>query len=171
MSFTLALITLCALLHMVGAILGALYNTFAEVFYIKAASDGNIDAHERKYLRRLFRGLHAGVIIILFASIALIVLEYLVPDAPQAVLTGPFWAVQTITLAMLLFGYELSKRAAPWWLASAAMLAGWWMLVAIDAGLFNTLGYIPILVIYAIALLVLAGIVGYVRMWIGQPKK
>ena len=38
--------------------------TFAEVFYTKASSDDTIDRHERKYLRRLFRGLKFGMVLV-----------------------------------------------------------------------------------------------------------
>ena len=87
---TFQFIQFFALLHIVGALVGAVSVTYAEVFYIKAASDGNIDAHERKYLRRLYRGITIGSLILIFAGSALMTLEYLVPYAPQSVLNGAF---------------------------------------------------------------------------------
>lgn len=167
---TFQLITIFSLLHIVGAALGAAYCTLAEIFYIKAASDGVVDKHERKYLRRLFRVLQIALPIVLCSAVGLIVLQYLVIDAPQRVLTAPFWASQTLVLVMILFGYTLEKRQSPWWIGSSAILMGWWMLAAIDFGYLNSFGYGIILLIYLLVTFLAAGIVGYARMWFWRPK-
>ena len=142
---TSALIPYVAALHTLGALIGVGTVTFAEIFYTKAAADGVIDHHERKYLRHLFHGLTFGMTLVLLAGIALIVLEYLVPDAPQDVLAVPFWALQTLTVFVIILAARLSKGHAQWWFASAGILTGWWMILLIDLGYLNAFGYVTTL--------------------------
>jgi hypothetical protein len=153
-------------LHTLGAIICAGYVAFAEFFYTKAASDGIIDHHERKYLRHLFSGLRFGMSIVLVSSIALIVLEYLLPDSPQDVLSAPFWALQTLTLLVLFFAWLLSRKNAEWWFVSAAILTGWWMMLLIDLGYLQQfqLTYFMYLLLYFVVSLVLSGVLSYIRI-------
>lgn len=161
---TSALLPFVAMLHTLGALIGAGFVTFAEVFYTQAASDGKIDHHERKYLRHLFHGLKFGMILVILSAMALIVLEYLVPDAPQDVLAAPFWFLQTLTLLVLTFGWMLSKDRAAWWFSSAAILVAWWMMLAIDLGYLNSFGYIMLVMMYLLATFIVAGVLHYVRV-------
>ena len=157
-------------LHSLGALIGVGYATYAEFFYTKAAADGIIDHHERKYLRHIYRGLTYGMTSVLLSGIALIVLEYLVPDASQDVLAAPFWALQTLTIFVLLQAHRLSQKSIPWWFASATILAGWWMILFIDLGYLNQFGYVTILLEYVLAVFLAAGILGYLRVLM-KPKK
>ena len=156
-------------LHTLGALIGVGFVTFAEVFYTKAASDGVIDHHERKYLRHLFHGLQFGMVLVIISGFALIVLEYLLPDSPQDVLSAPFWAIQTLTVFVVLLAYLLSKKYVAWWFASAAIFTGWWTILSIDLGYFNQFGYLTILATYLIMTFIVAGILGYCRILL-RPK-
>lgn len=162
-------VTIIATLYFLGVVIGTAYTTLAEISYLRAASDGDVDAHERKYLRRLYRGMHFGMSLVLCTAIALIVLEYLVAGAPQDVLAAPFWAAQTITAAMVYFGWSLEKRQTPWWVASAGIVVGWWMLAFLDLGYFNNYPYVAIIMMYILLLFIIAGIVGYIRLWTWKP--
>jgi hypothetical protein len=168
---TLALIPYVVMLHTLGALIGAGTVTFAEIFYTSAASDGVIDHHERKYLRRIFHALRYGMVLVLFSGFALIVLEYLVTDAPQDVLAAPFWALQTLTFFVLVLAARLSKREAPWWFASAGILVAWWMILFIDVGYLNAYGYVEIMLMYIVSTFVVAGILGYVRTLMRARKE
>jgi hypothetical protein len=159
-----ALIPFAAVLHVIGAMIGAGTTTFAELFYTKAASDGIIDHHERKYLRRVYHGLRIGMTTVLLSGFALIVLEYLVPNAPQQVLFAPFWAIQTLTLIVLVLGELLSRREVPWWFASAALLAGWWMILLLDVNFFSSVSYLTLLMLYVIVSFVLGALLSYLRL-------
>ena len=161
---SLALIPILAALNTFGALVGTGFTTFAEVFYTHAVSDGEIDHHERKYLRRLFKGFTFGITLVLLSNLALIVLEYLVPDAPQAVLAAPFWALQTLTLLIIATGWLLSKRRISWWLGSAAVLTAWWMMLLIDLGFFNTSSYLVLVFDYILVTALVAGLLSYARM-------
>ena len=167
---TATLIPYVVALHSLGALIGVGTVTYAEFFYTFAASDGVIDHHERKYLRHVFHGLTYGMVLVLFSGIALIVLEYLVPDAPQDVLAAPFWALETLTLFVIVLAARLTKKTSPWWFASAGILTAWWMMLGIDLGYLNRFGYVSILLLFIAATFVVAGVLGYVRI-LARPKK
>ena len=159
-----ALIPILVALNTFGALIGVGFTTFAEIFYTHAVSDGEIDHHERKYLRHLFKGFTFGITLVLFSNLALIVLEYLVPDAPQAVLAAPFWALQTLTLLIIATGWLLSKRRIAWWLGSAMVLTAWWVMLFIDLGSFNTSSFLTLVFEYILVTGLVAGLLSYARM-------
>lgn len=166
---TSSLIPLAGALHTLGAVIGAAFVTYAEIFYTFSASDGKIDHHERKYLRHLYRGLKFGLVLVIVSATALIVLEYLVPDAPQDVLLAPFWFLQTLTILILVYGWRLSKGREAWWIASAAILTAWWMMVAIDFGYLNSFGYVMLAMLYVLVTFIAAGILHYIRVLARHP--
>jgi hypothetical protein len=157
-------------LHTLGAIIGTGYTTYAEIFYTRAAADDRIDHHERKYLRHLFRGLKFGMVLVLISGVVLIVLEYLVPNAPEDVLASPFWALQTFTYLIIALAWMLSKKKMSWWFSSAAILVGWWMILLIDFGVLNAYNYIQILLAYIFVSFIVAGLLGYVRVWMRRHQ-
>ena len=159
-----SLINLFATLHTLGAILGVGTVTFAEIFYTTAASDGIIDHHERKYLRELFHGLRFGMILVLLSGVALVVLEYLVPDAPQLVLEAPFWALMTCTVIVIGLSSMLVQKTAPWRIASSGILVGWWFILLLDLGYMNSLGYVSCMLLYVLTSAVVTAILGYAQM-------
>jgi hypothetical protein len=168
---TLELISVFAALHTLGAFIGTGFTTYAEAFYTRAASDDRIDHHERKYLRRLFHGLTYGLVLVLISGTALIVLEYIVPDAPQEVLAAPFWFLQTLIYVIIFVGWLLSKDKTPWWFGSAAVVVAWWMMLLIDLGFFNSFGYVALILSYIITTFIVAGLLGYFRTWMRRPAK
>jgi hypothetical protein len=168
---TATLIPIAAFLHVLGAVIGAGLATFSEITYLQAAADGRIDHHERKYLRRLFHGLHVGMALVLFSGFALVVLEYLVPDAQQQVLFAPFWAVQTLALILLMLGALLSRHLIKWRFASAAILGGWWVLLLADLGYLNSLHYFGILMIFVIVSFILVGVLQALHVLIKSAQK
>jgi hypothetical protein len=158
------LIPVIAAISTFGALIGAGFTTYAEIFFDHAVSDGEIDHHERKYLRRLFKGFAFGITLVLFSNLALIVLEYLIPDAPQSVFAAPFWAMQILTLLIIVTGLMLSKRRIQWWLGSATVITAWWMLLLIDLGYFNTSGFLDLVFIYVIVTALVASTLSFLRM-------
>jgi hypothetical protein len=162
---TFELISIFSALNALGAIIGTAFVTWGEIFYTRAAADERIDHHERKYLRHLFRSMKFGMLLVLISSVALVVLEYLVPTAPETVLTSPFWALQTFVWLILILGWLLSKDRVAWWFGSAAILVAWWMIVLIDFGFLDSYTYLVLIAAYVVVTFVLAGLLGYVRIW------
>jgi hypothetical protein len=158
-------------LNTLGALIGTAFTTYAEIFYTRAAADDRIDHHERKYLRHLFQGLKFGMILVLVSGVALIVLEYLVPSAPQTVLTGPFWALQTLIYLIIALAWALSKKKASWWFSSAAILVGWWMMSLIDLGFLNSFNYVQIILAFIFVTFIVAGLLNYLRTWMRRSTR
>jgi hypothetical protein len=157
------LIPFLAIIHIVGAVVGTISVTYAEIFYIKAASDGDIDKHERKYLRRLYRGITIGTLVLIFAGSALMTLEFLVPYAPQAVLSAPFWSMQILTVFIVLAGYAISRNHTPWAVGSGIIFTAWWMILFIDLGFTNTFSYVALFTTFIIAAAIISAILWYAR--------
>ncbi len=160
------LIFVIALIHALGAGIGAAGITFAEVRYLKAVADGNIDTHERDYIRTTFWALRWGMAIVLLSSIALGIVQYQLPGAPQAVLAVSFWASTTIALVIILAGYALAKGIMPWSIASALGFAGWWMILLIDAWRGLASGYVALLFIYILFVFASMLVWGYARIFV-----
>jgi hypothetical protein len=160
------LINIFLALDTIGALIGAGSVTFAEIFYTTAAADGVIDHHERKYLRHVYHGLTYGMVLVLFSGLALVILEYLVPNAPQTALAGPFWALETLTIAVLFFAELLSHKQTSWWLGSAAILTCWWMILLINLGVFSSYNFSVILFVAILATLLVAGVLQCLRLFL-----
>jgi hypothetical protein len=163
-------VPLLALIHTLGAVVGTFFTTYAEIYYTRAARDGVIDHHERKYLRHVYRGLKWGMATVLVTGIAIIVIDYLAVGSAIDVLQGPFWAVIALTFFILLMSWLLARKQAVWWFASAALLSAWWMMLLIDLGFFNLFSFISIFFIYIIFLFLVAGKMALWRLWLWKPR-
>jgi hypothetical protein len=160
-----AALPVLALVHTLGAALGAAGVTFAEILYLKASADGRIDRRERDYVRAAFWALKWGMGVVLLSSIALIFAQYAAGGA-QLVLMPAFWASLTLALVILLCGYELSKKRIPWAVATGFGFAAWWAILAIDAWRGIPLGYGPILFSYLVFAFISMGAWGYARLFV-----
>jgi len=165
-----SLIAVLALIHTIGAAIGTYFTTFAEIAYTRAASDGVIDHHERKYIRRSYRGLKWGMSIVLVTGIAIIVVEYLTGTVQPSVLQGPFWFVIALTFFIILMSWLLSRKMATWWFAAAALLSAWWSILLIDLGFFNAFSFISLFFLYVLFLFVVAGKMALWRLWLWKPR-
>jgi hypothetical protein len=138
-------------LHTIGAALGAGGALYAELFYTKAIADGRIDTHERAWFSTTYFGLAWGMLIVLLSGLALIIVQYFLPDSPQAVLYAPLWMQNTLALVVTFAAWLMSRRSLPWWLGSSLVFAGWWMMLALDAWQGVSVPYLTLLFIYVLA--------------------
>lgn len=159
-----AIATLLIALHTLGAALGAGGVLFAEVFYTKATADGRIDKRERAYFETTYWSLRWGMTTVLLTGIALIYIQYFLPDSPQAVLYAPLWIQNTLALFITVSAWALSRGMIPWWVGSALAFAGWWMMLILDAFQHFSFSYFTLLVVYVIAVFASAVFWGYARV-------
>lgn len=150
-------------IHALGAALGAAGVTFAELFYTKAVVDGKIDSCEKKHILHTLWALRWGVSSTVFANVALVVVEYFIPDGAQTVLTAPFWMQHTLMVIVLIAGLLISRNAIPWWIGSSAAFTAWWMMLAIDMARGIPMNYIGLVVLYVIMTLAVATGFSYAR--------
>ena len=156
--------TLLIALHTLGAALGAGGVTYAEVFYTKAVADGKIDRRERDYFETTYWALRWGMLTVLLSGIALIVVQYFLPDSPDAVLYAPLWMQNTLALVVTISAWALSRDLLPWWLGSALAFSGWWMLLILDAFRAVSVPYLTLLFAYVLAVFIAAAGWGYARV-------
>lgn len=149
-----------------GAALGVAGVTFAELFYTRAVVDGKINTCEKKHIEHTLWALRWGVIVVVLAGIALIMVEYYIPNAVQSVLTSSFWMTQTLTVVVLIFGILISRSLVPWWLGSAAAFTAWWMMLALHAWRTIPLSYLALILAYIILTLLIAGLFVYLRTFL-----
>ncbi len=151
-------------LHLLGAALGAGGVLFAEIFYTKAIADGRITEKEREYFATTYWSLRWGMTTVLLSGIALIVVQYLLPNSPEAVLYAPLWMQNTLILIITAVGWMLSRDLVSWWVGSSMVFAGWWMILVLDAFQTFSFPYLLLLSAYAVAIFVSAAFWGYARV-------
>lgn len=157
-----ALATLLATTHLIGSALGAGAVTYAEIAHAKAIADGRIERKEYEYFARAFWALRWGMSTVLLSGLALIYVQYFLPDSDSAVLYSPLWIQNTLALAITLGGWCMARRTFPWWLGSSIAFAGWWMMLVLDLfALFST-SYLMLIFTYVLLVFASAGFWGYV---------
>jgi hypothetical protein len=166
-----ALATLLAGLHTIGAALGAAGATYAEVFYAKATADGRIDTREKSWIATTYWSLSWGMTVVLLTGIALTIVEYFLPDAPQGVLYAPLWMQDTLALVVTVVAWCMVQRLASWTVGSSLIFAGWWMMLALDAWRTVSVPYVWLLFVYALAVAASAALWGYVRLLFRERAK
>jgi hypothetical protein len=166
-----ALGTVLVGIHALGALVGAGGVTFAEVAYSKAIADGKIVERERDYFHRSYWALRWGMTTVLLSGIALIVVQYLLPDSPEAVLYAPLWMQNSLALIITASAWFMTRKYISWWLGSSIAFAGWWMLLILDAFALLPLSYLVLLFVYVFAVFLSAGFWGYVRTILHERAK
>jgi hypothetical protein len=75
-----------------------------------------------------------------------------------------------LTLLIIVMGYLISRKDTAWWLGSAIILTAWWMIFLIDIGTMNTFTYLEFFGTYIVATGIVAGILGYVRIYLAPQR-
>jgi hypothetical protein len=166
-----ALATILIFIHSLGAMLGAGGITYAEVFYTKAVADGHVDRKERDYFARSYFALRYGMTTVLLTGLALIIVQYFLPNSPDEVLYAPLWMQNTLALIVTFAAWALSRDFIPWWAGSSIAFAGWWMLLILDAFALFPIPYLFLLFVFVIAVFVSAAFWGYARVWAHEHVK
>ena len=152
------------MVHALGAALGAAGVTFAELFYTRAVVDGKINTCEKEHIRHTLWALRWGVMVVVLSGIALVTVEYFLPNSAQTVLTVPFWMIHTLTVIVIIFGFLISRSLVPWWIGSAAAFTAWWMMLALHGWRTIPMSYLALLIAYILLTLFVAAMFHYVRV-------
>lgn len=166
-----AVATLLIGIHAIGAALGAGGVTYAEIVYAKAIADNRIDARERAYFEKSYWALRWGMSTVLLSGLALIVVQYFLPDSPDAVLYAPLWMQNTLALIITCSAWFMARGHISWWLGSSLAFAGWWMLLTLDAFALLPVSYVMLLFAYLLAVFASAAFWGYVRTYLHERVK
>ena len=158
-----SLIPLLSGLHLIGTALGCGGITFAEIFYLKAAKDGRIDAAERDHIRSTYWAMKWGLSIALVAGLLLTVVQYQLQASDQAVMYAALWMQDTLAVIIIISGWALAARAFPWWLATALAFSAWWTMLLLHAWQTLPLNYLSLVFMYLLFVVATAIIFGYLR--------
>lgn len=117
-----------------GAGVGVFTAIWGELAYIHAMRDGHVDNAERAHLRVIAHGLRFGMTLLLLASLALIIISYVLGATVQPALTANYWTLIALALLIIYLSWALSRRHISFPLGSAAALTAWWLLAYLTVG-------------------------------------
>jgi len=137
-------------LHGLGAALGAGGALFAEIFYAKATADGRVDHREHEWFHATFFALRWGMTLVLLSGIALVVVQYFLPNSPERVLHPALWAQNALSLLILGLAYALTKKRISWQTGAATIFAAWWMLFLLDVWQGSTYPFFLLCVLFVL---------------------
>lgn len=162
--------TILIISHIVGTVLGVGGATFAEIFYLKAIKDGEVDPTEGSFLSTTYFILRTGIVVLVLSGFGMLALK--VAEGASAYLYNPvIWAKLTITILIVTNALLLQARAIPSWLGFSLSLTSWY--AAMILGLWRGLdaSYVSIMLSYAAWVLVIGFLLEGIRRWyIGTEK-
>ena len=158
-----ALVPFLVFCQALGVSVGAFTAVWSEIAYIRAMRDGHIDTAERAHMNVIARGLRFGMVLLLLASLALVVLDYYLHVSLQPALSASYWTSTMLALLIIYIAWALSRRRVSFALGSAIIFTAWWFLA------FLTIGQLPVLSFgSAIAVLVVATAIFYAVLQYGR---
>lgn len=149
-------------LHGLGAALGAGGSLFAEIFYAKATADGHLDHREREWFRTTFFALRWGMTIVLTTGIALVIVQYFLPNSPTDVLHPAIWMQNILALVIVGFASALARKQVSWEVGASAIFAGWWMIFLLNVWQGEVYSLLTLAVIYTVFTVLSMAFWGYV---------
>lgn len=157
--------TFLIITHIIGTVLGVGGATFAEVFYLKAIKDGEIDPTESSFLKTTYFILRIGIILLVLSGFGLLLLNRL-EGATQYLYSPRLWAKLTLTVIIVANAVLLQVRLIPAWLGFSLSFTSWY--VALILGLWrgaSAAGYATIMLWYVGAVFVVAFILDCIKKW------
>ena len=147
-----------------GALVGAFAVIWGELAYLRAMRDGRIDHAERAHLHTIAHGLRFGMTLLLLASLALIIVEYLAHAAVQPGLTPGYWMLMAFAALVVYVSWALSRGRISFALGSAIAFTGWWFLAYLTLGLLPPLSFGATIGFFVVATAIFYAILQYARM-------
>jgi hypothetical protein len=150
-------------LHLLGAALGCAGITFAEIFYLKATSDGRIDTREQSYIRSTYWAMKWGLSLALISGLLLTIAQYQSGSPYQIVMYSALWMQDTLALLIIFSGWALAAKRTSWWFATSVAFSAWWMMLLLHGWLTIPLSYMSLVFLYVVFAGATAIILGYFR--------
>lgn len=165
-----ALVPYLVFCQTLGAFIGAFTAVWSEIVYIRAMKDGRISVAERAHLDTTARSLRFGMILLLLASFALVVVDYELHLPLQPALSPSYWT--SVMLALLIIGvsWALSRQFISFALGSAVIFTSWWFLAFLTAGQLPALSFGASIAFLVVATGIFYGLLQYSRFLV-LPKK
>jgi len=161
--------TFLIITHLIGTVLGVGGATFAEIFYLKAKKDGIIEPLEIDHLRTIYFVLRIGLFISMITGLSFLLFYYLI-GASELLLNPKLWA-KLLIVAILIFNAFLIKfKKIPMWLGASISLTSWYGAMILGAWRTLNVSFINIIIIYIIAIFIVAGILEFIKKLLKIPN-
>ncbi|MEK7515884.1 MAG: hypothetical protein AAB555_03110 [Patescibacteria group bacterium] len=146
-----------------GAATGAFTAVWAELAYLRAKRDGQVDAAERAHLDIIARGLRFGMTLLLLASLGLVIVAYILQSTTQPALTPAYWTLIAVALVIVGVSWAISRRHFPFSLGSAIIFTSWWFLAYFTLGLLSPISFGSSVAFLIIATAIVYAAISYLR--------
>lgn len=148
--------------HILGTALGLGGATFAEIFYLKAARDGIIDATESGFLKTTYFVLRLGMIILVFSGFGYLFF-YRLTGQTELIYNPKLWAKLTIVAFIIFNALLLQAKKMPLWLGSAVSLTSWYSAFILGSWRSLEASYISIILLYIMAVIIVAAFLEIIK--------
>jgi hypothetical protein len=160
----LALVTFLMFCQALGATVGAVSVVWGEFAYVRAMRDGKVNHAERVHLQALGHGLRWGMSLLLLASLALVVVAFLLHAADQPALSASYWILIALALLVTTVSWALSRGRISFALGSAAAFTGWWFLAFLVIGQIPPLSFGAATAFFVVATGIFYALLRYARL-------
>jgi len=154
--------TLLVITHIVGTVLGVGGATFAEILYLRAARDGDIDQEEGATLRVTYFALRIGLALAVLSGFGFLLL-YRYSGFEDSLLDPKLWAKMTIVAIILFNAILISARKIPLWLGSPVSLVSWYSALVLGSWRSVPYSYIQIMLGYILVVIIGTMILSRIR--------
>lgn len=155
-------------IHLIGTVLGVGAATFAEIFFLKSARDGNIDPTEGSFLQIIYRVMRIALFLLVLSGFGFLVL-YRLTGLEDRLYSPLLWAKMSIVVIILANAILLQTRRVPMWLGSALSFSSWYaamLLIPLRTAIMP-ISYLEIMMWYGVSVLAVAGILSLIRRFVG----
>lgn len=151
-----------------GACVGVVSVVWGEFAYVRAMRDGRVTHAERAHLDHIAHGLRFGMSFLLLASLALVVVAYILHAAQQPALMTNYWILIVLALLVTTVSWALSHKHISFAFGSAVAFTGWWFLAFLTLGQIPSLSFGAAAAFFVIATGVFYALLQYARMLAGS---
>lgn len=156
--------TILVLIHLLGTILGVGAATFAEIFYLRALKDGEIDPEEGSNLKIIYSVLRIGLILGILSGFGFLVL-YRLTGQEERLLDPKLWAKMTVIVILLTNALLLQARRIPMWLGASLSITSWYVAAILGSLRGISYSYIQIMLGYIVAVVFMTIVLELIKKW------
>lgn len=155
--------------HIIGTVLGVGAATFAEIHYLRFASDDIITDDEKKTLATTYTVLRFGLFLLVVSGFSFL-LYYRLTEYVEPLTRPSFWAKMTIIGVLIGNAWALQARLMPLAVGSALSLTSWYGALVLGVIGTTSTSYLALLFYYAIAVVLVGLGLHAIRRHMRAPK-
>lgn len=155
--------------HVIGTVLGVGAATFAEIHYVRFASDNIITDDEKKTLATTYTVMRGGLFLLIISGFGMLL--YLRLTEHVGILMSPsFWAKMTIVGVLVGNALLLQARMIPFAIGTAISLTSWYAALVIGVVGKIDASFAELFAYYVAAVIIVYFALRGIRRWLHQPQ-